>query len=131
MRFHRVVFAVLLMLLTSAVWAQSEPSVTWNADDLVLPLRDGTAIEFAFPYDVHLVGGADPEGDATLSLTLCQNHRCTEQSLAVNEGTSFQRFGLDPTQYHNGNNLYTLTLTLQDNGVLSSDTLTIRAKVRP
>ena len=83
MRLRRVAFASFLMLLSSAVWAQSDPSVSWLADDLFLPLRDGTAIDFAFPYDVHLVGGADPEGDATLSLTLCQNRRCTEQSLAV------------------------------------------------
>ena len=119
-----------LLLGAPAALAQSEPSVTWLADDLDLPLHDGTAIDFAFQYDVHLVGGDDPEGDATLALELCENRRCTTQSLAVVEGTSFLRYGLDPSQYHRGKNLFTLTLTLTDNGITSSDTLTIRAVVR-
>lgn len=131
MRWHPAVVAGILLLGAPAVMAQSEPSVTWNADDLNLPLRDGTAIDFAFPYDVHMVGGADPEGDAALSIRICSNHRCTEQALAVTEGTSFMRFGLDPTQYHRGNNIYTLSLTLTDNGLVSADTLTIRARVTP
>lgn len=131
MRWRSALLASCLMMLgASAVLAQSEPSVTWLADDLNLPLRDGTALDFAFPYDVHLVDGADPEGDATLTLRLCENRRCSTHALAVVEGTSFQRFGLDPTNYHPGPNVYTLTLTLTDNGLSSSDTLTIRARVR-
>jgi len=128
-RHHAFVLTAFLMLGASSVWTQSEPSVTWLAEDLELPLREGTAVDFAFPYDVRLLGGADPEEDATLTLKVCANHRCSTQSLAVLDGTSFQRFGLDPTQYHPGENLYTLTLTLTDNGALSSDTLTIRARV--
>jgi len=95
----------------------------------IRPLRDGTAGDFACPYDVRLLGGADPEGDAMLTIKVCADHRCSTQSLAVLEGTSFQRFGLDPTRYHPGENLHTLTLTLTDNGASSSDTLTIRARV--
>ena len=130
MRAYAVVLAVFLVLGASGLHAQSEPSVTWLAEDLDLPLRDGTAVDFAFQYDVHLFGGSDPEEDATLTLRVCQNHRCSTSSLAVIEGTSFQRFGLDPTQYHPGHNVFTLTLTLTDNGASSSDTLTIRARVR-
>ena len=126
-----VLMAVMLLLGASAAMAQSEPTVTWNAMDLNLPLSDGTAIDFAFPYDVHLVGGSDPEGDATLTIEICSNHRCYTSALVPMEGTSYQRFGLDPSQYHRGRNLYTLTLTLQDNGLTSSDTLTIQAIVRP
>jgi len=129
-RSHLVVLIALLTLGGSAVRAQSEPSVTWLAEDLELPLYDGTAVDFAFPYSIQLLGGVDPEGDASLTLQVCQNHRCSTQPLPVFEGTSYQRFGLDPTQYHPGYNLYTLMLTLTDNGMTSSDTLTIRVRVR-
>ena len=131
MRKHLTILAAVLVVGASAVWAQSAPSVTWLAEDLNLPLRDGTAIDFAFQYDTHLADGADPEGDATLTIQTCENHRCRIQPLAVVEGTSFLRYGLDPSQYHRGQNLFTLTLTLTDNGVVSSDTLTIRARVTP
>lgn len=126
-----VLMVAVLILGASAAMAQTEPLVMWNVADLNLPLSDGTAVDFAFPYDVHLVGGADPEGDAALTLEVCQNHRCYSSSLAPVEGTSFLRFGLDPSQYHRGRNLYTLTLTLTDNGLTSTDTLTIQAIVRP
>jgi len=129
MRRHFVVLAALLALGAPAAVAQEAPSVTWLADDLDLPLRDGTAVDFAFQYDTHLVNGADPEGDATLTIETCENHRCATQSLPAVEGTSFLRYGLDPTQYHRGQNIFTLTLTLTDNGLSSSDTLTIQARV--
>ncbi|HXV77859.1 MAG TPA: hypothetical protein VD788_16230 [Candidatus Polarisedimenticolaceae bacterium] len=129
-----VVVAAVLVLGFTAGTAQTEPpvpSVGWIADDLNLPLRYGTAVEFAFQYEVHLVGGEDPEGDATLTLELCENHRCTTSTLAPAEGIRFLRYGLDPSQYHRGRNLYTFTLTLTDNGITSDDTLTIQAVVRP
>lgn len=129
MRSRALVVAACLMLGVSALGAQSAPSVVWLAEDLNLPLRDGTAVDFAFQYDVHLADGADPEGDAALTLEICENRRCFSQSLPAVEGTSFLRYGLDPTQYHRGPNLFTLTLTLTDNGIASSDTLTIRARV--
>jgi hypothetical protein len=131
MRWHIVLLAAFLVLGASVVAAQSVPSVMWLADDLNLPLQDGTAIDFAFPYETRLVGGGDPEGDATLTFETCENHHCATQALAVVEGTSVLRYGLDPSQYHRGWNLFTLTLTLTDNGISSSDTLTIRAKVAP
>jgi hypothetical protein len=117
------------MVGVSTVPAQSAPSVAWLAEDLNLPLREGTAVDFAFPYEVRLAGGADPEGDATLTLRICENHRCHSVALAPSEGTSFQRYGIDPTVYHRGLNVFTLTLTLTDNGETSADTLTIRARV--
>ena len=130
MRWSSIALISLLMFGATTVRAQTEPSVTWQAEDLDLPLHDGTAVDFAFPYNVHLPGGADPEGDASLTLEVCQNHRCGTYPLAVFEGTGYQRFGLDPTQYHPGYNLYTLTLTLTDNGATSTDTLTIKVRVR-
>lgn len=126
-----VLMAAFLLLGASAAMAQSEPSVTWTDMDLNLPLQYGTAVDFAFQYEVHLVGGADPEGDATLTLEVCENYRCYTSALAPVEGTRFLRYGLDPSQYHRGRNLYKLTLTLVDNGLTSSDTLTIQAIIRP
>ena len=131
MRRHFVVLAAFLVCGAPVALAQQAPSVTWLAEDLDLPLRDGTAVDFAFQYDTHLADGTDPEGDATLAIRLCENHRCTTQALPAVEGTSFLRYGLDPTQYHRGQNLFTLTLTLTDNGLTSSDTLTIQSRVTP
>ncbi len=131
MRRQLLLLAAFLVLGVSPVVAQSDPSVTWLAEDLNLPLSDGTAVDIALQYDVHLVDGADPEGDAPPAIETCENHRCTTQGLAVVEGTGFLRYGLDPSQYHRGHNLFTLTLTLTDNGIVSSDTLAIRAIVRP
>jgi hypothetical protein len=131
MRRHVVFVVACLVLGAAMVAARSPPSVMWLADDLNLPLRDGTALDFAFPYDTRLVDGAEPERDATLTLEICENHGCVTQSLAVVEGTSRLRYGLDPSQYHRGWNLFTLPLTLTDNAIASSDTLTIQAKVTP
>jgi len=68
MRRHFVMVAAMFLFGISAAAAQATPSATRLADDLNPPLQDGTAIDFAFRYDVHLFDGADPEGDATLTI---------------------------------------------------------------
>ena len=129
MRRHLVVLVALVVFGAASAAAQGTPSVTWLVDDSDLQLRYGTGLDFAFSYEVRLVGGADPEGDATLTLETCENHRCTTSSLGVAEGVRYLRFGIDPSQYHAGRNVFTFTLTLTDNGITSTDTLTLRATV--
>lgn len=105
-------------------------TVTWNQEDLDLELDAGTAIDFGFEYEVALDEGTPTKA---LWLRVCENASdeaafCSSEILErpAQEGAAMIRYGIDPSQYGLGHNVYTLTLYL---GTVARDQLTIDVTV--
>jgi hypothetical protein len=107
-------------------------AVVWVTETEPVMIDSDIALEYAFEYAVVVPG----EGAGyTLDVEFCADPAdadpaCTASPLEVMSGSSFLRFGIDPTQYAIGTNTYTFELTLSlDGEPVSSDTLTLTAEV--
>jgi hypothetical protein len=132
MRFRSFLFVALLLLGASAAFAQDAPSVTWLGEDTFIPVHDQTAVDLWIYYQMHLVGGADPEGDANLTVTTCGPEGCFTRQERAYEGMNIVSFGMiGDFANEKGVRKYTMTLTLTDNGIVATDTLSVWFRLLP
>lgn len=110
-------------------------SVKWqDGPQQVYDIMGEKSLLWGFGYDVAL-GGEDPSL-STLDFELCeipagQQPSCSTSGLQVKEGTSFIKYGIDPSQYNIGVNTYTLTLTLKTPSAEATDKLTLIVNATP
>lgn len=104
--------------------------VAWSMDlenPYVHTLDSEIALDYFLQYTVTLPSPNEPP--AMLRLILCEQEAgttepvCTTTDSEATEGGGGLRYGLDPTNYAEGLNLYTFTLQLWQGGVMQSDAI--------